>query len=583
MVSLLLGPLHDSGRHRRSVLHQMHAQFAAEPDGDGIRRTYHHPGGQPTARSRGPPTWGPIITRVPKAMPYSRHKPVEIPEKKIHEQSTSNDAEDIRRAAGLWSHPRGRTPETIRAQRDGERQRSPTGCSDASHEQGGGGGVPKKVALTEAVGKVKDASWRESIRRSFIGKFFTPATLPAKNTKRKRITEIMEALETSFPLGINDLVEVAAVIDSAGLKAGDQYLAEAKAMQVESGEQWPDVLENHLTMCKRALRRNKGPEARAKEVRLDSIPEETWERVTMANRNPTRVAWSYAWAAVWMLRAAEAANVLVGHVRIDGGGSKVTLTIPKSKTDQQAAGTTRTLGCCAKTSCARHCPVALAIRALAERPNAKETETLFPDHQGKALTKLQLVTSWVKNLDENMSGHSARRAGAMLYTRMGVDVQTIGFMGRWKSSAVFRHVEEAMREMPLNVAGKEVARHTQPLQPSIRGEVGPPEDGEDATSQGKAIISDRKSETAGPETLWALSTSRGQPLLHKVREASWNIPLSEWKTMCGWHFARHNVKVELTKRPPESAKLCTKCNKIADMRDEVKRAREWAHHVDLDP
>ena len=58
----------------------------------------------------------------------------------------------------------------------------------------------------------------------------------------------------------------------------------------------------------------------------------------MATKNPQRVAWSYAWAAMWMLRASEAAEVLVGHLTIDGTGRNVSLHIPRSKTDQAAEG-----------------------------------------------------------------------------------------------------------------------------------------------------------------------------------------------------------------------------------------------------
>ena len=85
-------------------------------------------------------------------------------------------------------------------------------------------------------------------------------------------------------------------------------------MHVETGNSWSDTLEAHMIMCRRALRRDKGPECRAKEVRIHDIQDEVWELCTLAPRNPQRVAWSYAWATIWMLRAVEAAQVAVGHV-----------------------------------------------------------------------------------------------------------------------------------------------------------------------------------------------------------------------------------------------------------------------------
>lgn len=37
-----------------------------------------------------------------------------------------------------------------------------------------------------------------------------------------------------------------------------------------------------------------------------------------------------------------------------------------------------------------------------------------------------------------------------------MDVQDISFLGRWRSSAVFRYMEEAMQERPMNAKLKEV-------------------------------------------------------------------------------------------------------------------------------
>ena len=276
---------------------------------------------------------------------------------------------------------------------------------------------------------------------------------------------------------------------------------------------------------------------------------------------------------------AEAAEVKVGHVSIDDSGKKVSLTIPKSKTDQSASGTSRSLGCCGMPACHRGCPVALAMRALADRPNAAAEDPLFPDCDGNRVSKLQLVTAWTRHIDKNMSGHSARRSGAMMYTRMGIDVQTVAFMGRWKSSAVFRYVEEAMTEMPLNQratlsteARSNMTSETATKSPEVIPDSLQPPD----------VATQAASETPGEsKILWAVSRARDREIIHKVKEASWNIQLNEWKTVCGWHFARHNVKVELTRIPPKAAAICAKCNKLGEMRDEVKAAREWAHLINL--
>ena len=59
------------------------------------------------------------------------------------------------------------------------------------------------------------------------------------------------------------------------------------------------------------------------------------------------------------------------------------------------------------------------------------------------------------------------------------------------------------------------------------------------------------------------------------------IPLDNWATICGWNFAKKNVKVELTQRPTRAAVPCKKCYKLMEERDGVKGAREWAPDMNL--
>ena len=54
------------------------------------------------------------------------------------------------------------------------------------------------------------------------------------------------------------------------------------------------------------------------------------------------------------------------------------------------------------------------------------------------------------HIDPGMAGHSGRRSGAMWYARSGLAIHEIGTLVRWKSSAVFRYIEEALRGVPLN-------------------------------------------------------------------------------------------------------------------------------------
>ena len=180
-----------------------------------------------------------------------------------------------------------------------------------------GRGEPEEIEFQEnnipwkvVEGNLKNKMWIHKVKKNFIKKFYAPSTLATKNTKRKKVLEILENMEgPNFPLTPDKVIELAAVLDSTGMKAGDQYLAEAKSLHIETGEEWDMMLDRQMNICKRAMARDKGPEVRAKEVRPAGIDQKEWDRVNSGKNEPRRVAWSYTWACAWMLRAIEAANV----------------------------------------------------------------------------------------------------------------------------------------------------------------------------------------------------------------------------------------------------------------------------------
>ena len=446
----------------------------------------------------------------------------------------------------------------------------------------------EKIPIKDVGKMTQNRGWVSRIKRSFIEKFYSKSTLATKNTKRKKIMEILENMEEGqLPLTPEKITTLAAILDATGMKAGDQYLSEAKAMHIEDGHGWEVGLERQMTTCKRAMQRDKGPETRAKEVRVQDISDDKWEEATEAQGEPKRPSWSYAWAAIWMLRAIEAAQVMAKHVDIDFKTKNVKLYIAKSKTDQKAAGVWRTLACCGKDPCNRACPFALAVKALNEVNSKDGNCTLFPDAEGKAVSKIHMVAAWTKYVDEKATGHSARRSGAMAYAREGTSIHHIQFLGRWKSSAVFRYIEDAMTEMPMNVTNREPKeldeeqkaqqerQQRRALKPKARASP-KKEDSPEKKREHKPLVHDEEK-----EQVYAVSKSRGTSIKHLVGQAAWGIPLDSWTTACGWNFARKNVKVELTKRPSLMAKKCKKCFKLREERDKVMRAREWAQEMKL--
>lgn len=121
-------------------------------------------------------------------------------------------------------------------------------------------------------------------------------------------------------------------------------------------------------------------------------------------------------------------------------------------------------------------------------------------------------------------------------------IHEIGTLGRWKSSAAFRYIEEALQDTPLN-AGLSVSLS------SIPGGKSAPMTPCPGTPATKHLVRGRKQQKypdhPGPEQRWAVSIGRYRRTSHRVRKASWNLKLSDWDTWSGWHFSEKNVKASL--------------------------------------
>eukprot|EP00438_Fugacium_kawagutii_P013979 Skav200730 [mRNA] locus=scaffold274:57547:58635:+ [translate_table: standard] len=353
-------------------------------------------------------------------------------------------------------------------------------------------------------------------------------------------------------------------------------------MHVEAGNDWGASLERQLFLCKKALKRHRGPEIRAKELQVKNIPEETWEKRCEEKGNFVRPAWVYGLAVVWMLRAGEVADLKMGDVDVCFQSKLVVLSIRKSKTDQAAKGVKRTLKCCSREECERICPFSLTVRILAERVNAKANEALFKTIGRVKRDRSHVSKWWAKTLDPQLTGHSARRTGAMMYTRMGLQLADLAFLGRWRSSAVFRYMEEAMQERPMNtmvpkeVLLQEMQSPTQALENLVNKSKNEKTLQENQSIERAEETRIAKQEDPQETTLWATSWRQGNRTSHRVVRAAWGLDLNQWTTACGWHFAQRFVKVTLSKGPSPKAKICRKCQTYSEMRDRVPEGRDVA-------
>ena len=313
-----------------------------------------------------------------------------------------------------------------------------------------------------------------------------------------------------------------------------------------------------------------------------------WNTLGIRPADLIRPAWRYAWATVWMLRAAGAAKVLVRHVSIKHSPRHVTLFIPVSKMDQKAKGVSRTLQCCGLKECHRWCAWGLALKTLAAHKSGKPGDALFPLVNGRKPKKSGMVRNWQKFLAKDMGGHGARRSGAMAHARAGMGVASISYLGRWRSTAVFRYVEEALQFLPSNSASNEgKTEKCQEEDGTTRGDCMSSEQflmnqaGAPSEPKEERIIEVKKKEVHNntyvsevkideADHVYAVAPRRGGGrIAHSVSRAAWGVDLDSWSTACGWRFAKRFEKVQLMTNIPAKAYKCSKCESIMKGRDFV--------------
>lgn len=344
-------------------------------------------------------------------------------------------------------------------------------------------------------------------------------------------------------------------------------------MQLEAGWNWDEVLERQLSMVKRALSRDVGPDKRAIEVKPEEVAIEDPSEVCKIEENsPAYPKMAYVFAAVWMLRSGEAVTLDSTHLDLDPVNKRVSLMIPKSKMDQSKKGIKRTLACCGCKPCKSTCPWRISVKVKTHMAGEKDGDPLVANGDGGRVSRYQLVRAWVAHVNQGMSGHSARRSGAMFYTRERWSLADLMLLGRWKSSAVFRCMEEAMAELPVN----DPLKHNR--------ESGQNTSASTATEEGQTQlvkVPEIKSQAASKKPLWAISISSRGKVAHGVGRASWGLAISEWTTTCGWHFATNNARVELTRFKELHISCCQKCKALRSLRDGVKGGIELAQLVEI--
>lgn len=158
----------------------------------------------------------------------------------------------------------------------------------------------------------------------------------------------------------------------------------------------------------------------------------------------------FEFGVTWMLREAELATIKLNNIVLDFEAKRVSLTIPVSKTDQAARQVSRVLQClCESKECQGSCPFYTAVR-LFDKVRTTGSDWICFSTKGRRGAKAQLVQEWRKLYGSKVSGHSARRTGALAYIRNGWSIAQVAFVGRWKSAVIYEYAAEALASLPVN-------------------------------------------------------------------------------------------------------------------------------------
>ena len=321
--------------------------------------------------------------------------------------------------------------------------------TDHHRREGAQTGMSKALEVASCTAKLSLAV--EELK----GNFWAASSKSARDVKRAEVLKLARKVNGGdldlFPLKQFVVERVAACLKSAGMKSGDQYLNELKLMHTENGFDTPPWLTRVMGLCKKAMTRNKGPTKKALEAKVEDISEDLWQHPGKDFQGGINPALAYVWACLWMLREIEASACKWEHIQTDAQNRRVSLYIPISKMDQGARGVKRTLQCCGQEPCMRFCVWKVWQRMENDMPGKSQRKGwMFVDKMKKQLSKAKMIENWKMATKPTISGHSARRSGAMEHIRQGLQIQELAFLGRWKSAVVLTYANDALQDMPAN-------------------------------------------------------------------------------------------------------------------------------------
>lgn len=184
--------------------------------------------------------------------------------------------------------------------------------------------------------------------------------------------------------------------------------------------------------------------------------------------------------------------------------------------------------------------------------------------------KTLFIKCWQNLHGKEVTGHSARRPGAMYYVRSGLPIQELAFLGRWKSSVVLCRGSTARKANVHPILGDFKNRGGQVEEEKGHGH------GSASFVQGnehKEAIRGVDTAFSKPKDLWVVTKGKGwkQRPRHLVTKAAWSLPVKERSTACGWLFAANATEFYFLSSNQVDKLKCTKCQAYIDCATKSER------------
>ena len=340
-----------------------------------------------------------------------------------------------------------------------------TGRADAPDMLGS-----SRASLQDAVAAAATDDSRRQARLAFelskSANSSRPTNLSLWRTWQKLHAAWYGAGEPALPLTIEKIACVGALFKAGRYVSYPNYASRAKAEHLADfprhGIPWSEELAVAIKDATRSVQRGLGSARQSLPLDLHRVHKLDLDDEPLVDGGPIAPSHFATLGIFFLTREIEIALASSTDVRLDLDRKEVCWSLPVSKNDQRAIGTTRTWGCVCQEDRGIACPfhsakhILARLDSLAEQLNTEASHLpLFPSIDGQVITKVAAVETIFKlaslidarthdDLGRPLyGGHSLRTGGAVALAGLGVDSAKIQCLARWESPMLLRYAKLA--------------------------------------------------------------------------------------------------------------------------------------------